>query len=205
MITEGAPTSGVVVPLTYRPDLLLGEVTGRLTGIAEPLGDGASSVTLVVQPDTGTVLGFDARPQPGATSPIPFSVPFNVADVDPEATYVVTSEVTDGERSWESGTQPRVITEGHPFSGVDVPLVAVETPTPPPTPSPSASPTPAGTPVPTPGPGEGDGGPPWWLLIVAAVVIGGIAVFLYLRRGATPPPAGTPPAGTPPAGTPPAA
>ena len=137
---SGAPTSGVVVPLTYRPDLLLGEVTGTLTGIDGPLGDDASSVTMVVQPDTGAVLGFDARPQAGATSPIPFSVPFNVADVDPESTYVVTGEVTDGERSWESSTPPRVITDGNPFSGVDVPLAAVATPTPEPTATPAPTP-----------------------------------------------------------------
>ena len=194
VVTKGAPTTGVVVPLTYRPDLLQGEVTGSLTGIAEPLGDGASSVTMVIQPDTGTVLGFDARPQPGATSPIPFSVPFNVADVDPEATYVVTSEVTDGERSWESSTQPPVITDGNPFSGVVVPLVAVATPTPAPTASPSPFPVPSATPIPTPGSEEGNGGPPWWLLIVGLVVISGIAAFLYMRRNATPPPDGPPPA-----------
>ena len=186
VITEGAPTSGVVVSLTYRPDLLLGEVTGTMTGIAGPLGDGASSVTMVVQPETGTVLGFDARPRPGATSPIPFSVPFNVADVDPEATYVVTSEVTDGDSSWESSTQPKVITDGNPFSGVVVPVAAVATPTPAPRlhqarrRSASAAPTPA--------PGEGEGGPPWWLLIVALVVIGGVVAFLLIRRNAEPPP-----------------
>jgi uncharacterized lipoprotein YbaY len=194
VITKGAPTTGVVVPLTYRPDLLLGEVTGSLTGIAQPLSDGASSVTMVVRPDTGAVLGFDARPLPGATAPIAFSVPFNVADVDPEATYVVTSEVTDGESSWLSRTQPKVITDGNPFSGVVVPLVAVATPTPAPTPSPSPRPAPSASPAPTPGPGEGSGGPPWWLLIVALVVIGGIGAYLYLQRKAASPPGGAPPA-----------
>jgi uncharacterized lipoprotein YbaY len=138
VITNGAPTSGVVVPLTYRPDLLLGEVTGTLTGIDETLSDGASSVTMVVQPETGVVLGFDARPQPGATAPIPFSVPFNVADVDANVTYVVTSEVTDGAQSWETTTAPAVITNGNPFSGVVVPLAAAATPTPSPTPSPTS-------------------------------------------------------------------
>jgi uncharacterized lipoprotein YbaY len=199
VITAGAPTSGVVVPLTYRPDLLLGEVTGTLTGVDATLGDDASSVTMVVRPDTGAVLGFDARPQPGATSPIPFSVPFNVAEVDPGATYVVTSEVTDGERSWESTTSPKVITGGNPLTGVAVPLAAVATPTPSPSPTPSPTPspapTPSATPVPTPAPEE-EGGPPWLLLlIIAAVVVGGIAAYLYTQRNDTPPPTESPAAG----------
>ncbi len=200
VITNGAPSSGVVVSLVYRPDLLLGEVTGTMTGVSGPLSDGASSVTMVVQRETGTVLGFDARPQPGATTPIAFSVPFNVADVDPEATYVVTSEVTDGDGSWESSTQPQVITNGNPFSGVVVPLTAVATPTPAPTPSPTPAPSASATPAPVPG--EGDGGPPWWLLILALIVIGGVVAFLFIRRNATPPADGAPPAeGVPGAGS----
>jgi uncharacterized lipoprotein YbaY len=199
VITEGAPVSGVVVPLTYRPDLLVGEVTGTLTRIDGTLGDGAASVTMVVQPDTGAVLGFDARPLPGASAPIPFSVTFNVAEVDPNATYVVTSEVTDGDRTWESVQPPAVITDGNPLTGVTVSMTAAATPTP--TPSPTPTPAPAVTPAPTPEPGGGtggDGSPPWLLLfVVAAVVVGGIAAFLYARRNATPPPAGTPTAGGP--------
>jgi uncharacterized lipoprotein YbaY len=182
VITNGAPSSGVLVSLTYRPDLLLGEVTGTLTGIDEPLGDGASAVTMVVRPDTGAVLGFDARPQPGASAPIPFSVPFNVADVDPDVTYVVTGEITDGEQSWESATSPKVITGGNPLSGVEVQLVAVATPTP--SPSPSPTPAPSATPVPTPSPEEGGGIPPWLILVFAVIVIGGIAAYLLARRRA---------------------
>ncbi len=183
VITNGAPTSGLVVPLTYRPDLLLGDVTGTLTGVDGTLGGGASSVTMVVDPTTGAVLGFDARPQAGASAPIPFQVPFNVADVKADAPYVVTGEVTDGDKSWQTTTPPRVITGGNPFSGVEVPLAAVATPTPAPTPTP----TPAATPVPVPE-GNGGGGAPWLALLVVALVVGGIAAVIYARRR-TPPPA----------------
>jgi len=187
VITKGAPTSGVVVPLTYRPDLLLGEVTGTLTGIDGELGDGASSVTLVTDPASGVVLGFDARPQAGATAPIPFSVPFNVADVDPDVAYVVTSEVTDGARTWETTSPPRVITGGNPLAGVEVSLAAVPTPTPMPTPTPSPTPVPSPTPAPTPGDGDEGGTSGLLLLALGALVVAGIAAFLYARRKPTPP------------------
>ena len=182
VLTGGAPASGVVVRLTYRPDLLLGEVSGTLTGIDGALGDGASSVTMVVQPETGIVLGFDARPQGGATAPIPFSVPFNVADVDPEAAYVVVADVTDGDASWETVDPPAVVTDGKPFADVVVPLAVAATP------APSPSPTPAPTATPTPEPAEDEGGIPWLLLLAIAVVVGIVGAAIVARRGAQPPP-----------------
>ena len=192
VLTGGAPASGVVVRLTYRPDLLLGEVTGTLAGIDGALGADASSVTMVVQPETGSVLGFDARPQGGASAPIPFSVPFNVADVDPEATYVVVSDVTDGDRSWETQNPPPVVTDGNPFADVVVPLVAVVAPTP----EPTATPEP--TPTPTPEPAEDEGGIPWLLLLVLVMVVGIVGAVVMARRGAQPPP--TAPGGDEPGG-----
>lgn len=182
VITKGAPASGVVVPLTYQPDLLLGDVTGTLTGVDGTLGSGASSVTMVVDPTTGTVLGVDARPQAGASGPIPFSVPFNVADVKADAPYVVTGEVTDGQRSWQTTTPPRVITGGNPFSAVTVPLAAVPTATPAPTPTQ----TPAVTPAPVPEGNSSSSGPSWLLPLLLVVVVGGIAAVVYARRR-TPP------------------
>jgi uncharacterized lipoprotein YbaY len=184
VITGGAPSSGVVVRLAYRPDLLLGEVSGTLTRVEGPLGEGASSVTVVVQPETGSVLGFDARPQGGATAPIDFSVPFNVTDVDPEARYVVFAEVTDGDRKWETVNPPAVITNGNPFTGVTVALAPAAAPEP----SPSPTPAPTSTPAPEPVPAD-SGTPPWVLLVALAVVIGIVVAVLLARRGSEPPPA----------------
>jgi uncharacterized lipoprotein YbaY len=190
VVTGGAPSSGVVVRLTFRPDLLLGEVSGTLTGIEGSLGEDASSVTMIVQQETGVVLGFDARPQVGASAPIPFAVPFNVAEVDPDAAYVVVADVTDGDRSWETVNPPAVITDGNPFVDVAVVLAAVATPSP----SPSPTPMPSATPAPAPPPAEEEGGPPWVLLLALVAGIGIAAAVIVARRGSKPPPP-TAPAG----------
>ena len=170
--TNGAPAQGVVVRLTYRPDLLEGEVSGIITGAGPGLSDGAYYMSWIVDESTASILAFEQR-LAGTDEPIPFAIPFAVADLDREAPYVVNAAVFDGDSSWTTEAAVPVITEGNPFTDVDL----VVSPEPTPTPSPTPSPTPIE-------PASGGGIDLIWILL-AGVAIGGLlaGVFWFLRRG----------------------
>jgi hypothetical protein len=216
VVTNGAPSADVLVPLTFRPDLLMGEVTGVTVGAGSDLSDEAVSMTYVLNATTLEVIGFDSRLVAGA-DPIPFSVPFSVTDLDEGASYVASSFVYDGESTWDTDTPVPVITQGNPMSDVTVTVSQVTTPPPSPAPTPvvTPAPTPAATPVPTP-PADGGGGlNPLWLLLALAVIIGVAVIIFVMRRNQadsgdeppseTPaePPGETPPGETTPSESPP--
>jgi len=186
VVTNGAPSADVLVPLTFRPDLLQGQVTGFTVGAGSELSSEAVSMTYVLNASTLQIIGFDSRLVAGA-DPIPFSVPFSVADLDEGGSYVAESFVYDGESTWNTVDGTPVITQGNPVSDVTVTVSPVTTP--PPTAAPTQ--TPAATPVPTPPADNGGGLNPLWILIALAVIAAVIVIVVVMRRNQaneTPPP-----------------
>ena len=102
--TNGAPSDGIVVRLTFRPDALEGQVTGFTVGAGSDLSAEAVSMTWVLNATTLVIVGFDSRLVAGA-DPIPFAVPFSVTNLDAGAAYVAEivrlrrrGDVDDGRR-----------------------------------------------------------------------------------------------------------
>ena len=135
-------------------------------------------MTWVLNAATLDIIGFDSRLVAGA-DPIPFAVPFSVADLDEGGSYIAASFVYDGESTWDTEDGTRVITQGNPVSDVTVTVAQITTPSPsaPPSPSPIATQTPVLTP-----PADSGGLNPLWLLIALAVVIGLIVIVIVMRR-----------------------
>jgi uncharacterized lipoprotein YbaY len=183
VVTNGAPSADVLVPLTFRPDLLQGQVTGFTIGAGSELSSEAVSMTWVLNATTLDIIGFDSRLVAGA-DPIPFSVPFSVADLDEGTSYIASSFVYDGESTWDTEDGTPVITEGNPVSDVTVTVSAVTAPAP--SAAPSAAPTPVATPVPTPPTDGGGGVNPLWVLLALALIVGLIVIFFVMRRNKEP-------------------
>ncbi len=181
VLTQGNPSTGVTVKLALRADLLKGEVTGQITGVGIQLEPGAYSAAVLIRVDTGESLGVDANAAP-TTVPIPFSIAFDPATIDPNADYVVRAEIVSGTRRWEDTTGVPVVTKGNQLTGVSVPVTEVQ----PPSPSPSASPAPAPT--------ETGGGTSNWLILLVIILGIALAAAVYLWYRARNP-AGGPPAG----------
>ena len=182
VITNGAQ-SNVTVTLTYRPDAAKGEVTGSVTGVGVTLAAGATSMSVILDVDSGQSIGVDLTSP--TSLPAPFAIPFSVSDLSQDGTYVVQSEVTSGDQVWANAAGVPVITKGNPLTGVQVVVSEVVQP------RPSPSPTPIATPAPTPPPAEGgrlDGGTLLLpiIVIVALIAIGG---FLLARSKDEEPPA----------------
>jgi len=178
VVTNGAPSADVLVRLTFQPDLLQGQVTGLTVGAGSDLSAEAVSMTWVLNATTLDIIGFDSRLVAGA-DPIPFAVPFSVADLDEGGSYIAASFVYDGESTWDTEDGTPVITQGNPVSDVTVTVAQITTPAP--SASPSPSPIATQTPVPTPSADSG-GLNPLWLLIALAVIIGAIVIFFVMRR-----------------------
>jgi uncharacterized lipoprotein YbaY len=196
VITNGVQ-SGVDVTLSYRPDVAKGEVTGSVTGVGISLEPDATSVSVLIDVDTGLSLGVDLTYP--TSLPAPFAVPFAVSDLQEDGTYVVQAELTSGNTSYANAAGVPVITNGHPLSGVQVVVseVAVASPSPSPSPVPTASPPPA------PEPDRGlDGG----TLLLPLLVIGALILLggLLLARSKDDGPPGPPVAGPMPGDGPPA-
>jgi uncharacterized lipoprotein YbaY len=176
--TLGAPTADVLVRLSFRPDVLNGQVTGVTVGAGSELSAEAVSMTYVLNASTLQIIGFDSRLVAGA-DPIPFAVPFSVADLDEGQAYIAESFVYDGQSTWTTVDGTPVITSGNPMSDVTVTVSQITTP--PPTPAPTSAPTPAPSAAPTP-PADTGGINPLWLLLALAGIIGLIVIFLVMRR-----------------------
>lgn len=129
--------SGVVVPLSFKPDLLKAQVSGIVTGDGL---DGAAAATsyasvVLLNETTGEILGYDAVSPIGA-APIAFSIPYSLADIDQGGNYIVSATAWDGTRLWTQTQFARVITKGNPSVGVTVPLGPGPAPSPRPTDAP---------------------------------------------------------------------
>jgi uncharacterized lipoprotein YbaY len=193
--TNGAPTTDLDVPLTFRPDLIEGQVTGAITGLPSDISLDAWAMAFVLDQSDGAVIGLQSGPINGSTL-VPFNVPFLVADIDPAKAYVAGATVFDDTRTWRSAEGVPVITNGAPFTNV---VLTVDTVGPSPTPTteatappasaaaatgtaPAATPRATATPT-APSSSTGAGIDPIVLLgILAVVIIGGGAILLFMRR-----------------------
>lgn len=195
--TNGAPTTGVQMLLTFRPDLIEGQVTGLIGGLPSGIGMNAWAMAFILDTSDGSTLGVQTGPIHGSNL-IPFSVPFLTENVDPTKTYVVGAAVFDDVHTYRSDQAVPVITNGNPFSGIQLNMISVgpsPTPTIAPTPTlaPTATPAPTvapATPAPvataTPSGGSSTSGggvdPVVFLGVLALVIIGGGAVLYFMRR-----------------------
>jgi uncharacterized lipoprotein YbaY len=176
----------VAVPLTFMPDLLKANVTGTIVGSGlNGSGSPTSYATvMVIEHDSGRIIGFGASTPIGA-APVPFVVPYSLADIDHGAVYTAEATAWDGTVHWSSTGPTPVITSGAPTAGVAVNVTAGLAPTPPPTTAPSPSPAPI-APVDT---GIGLGG---WILLVALVIAAAALIawawVMYRRRTPKPKP-----------------
>jgi uncharacterized lipoprotein YbaY len=169
VITYGNPTSDVALELVLRSDLLKGQVTGEITGEGVTLTGSGFAAAVVFDATSNAAVGMAVEPAPTGV-PIDFSVPFDPAEIDDTAEYVVVAGIVDEENRWANRDGVPVITNGNPLTGIVVPVTAVE-----PSPSPEA-----GT----------DSGLSTIALIILLLVIAGIvvAVVWYLRSRSSPPP-----------------
>ena len=171
VIPNGRSTAPVPLVLAYRPDLVKGEVTGSLTGASLTPTEAAFTVAVLVAPATGQSLGMDMLPKVDAV-PVPFSIPFPLAAIDPATDYLVGAQIVDAARTWQNEAGVPVITRGNPIADVQVVVAEAGAPRPSPTSNPAASPV-VGGPGGTIGPGI--------LLVVAALIVGGAGILLYDR------------------------
>ena len=102
---------------------------------------------------TGETVGFQLITPVGAV-PVPFSVPYDPATIDPNADYVARGSIWDGSTLWTTGTGVPVITKDNARSNVILTVTAVPTPTPTPTAAPTPAPSPAVDPEPADNGGE---------------------------------------------------
>lgn len=71
-------------------------------------------------------LAEQTIPLAGRQVPVPFSLAYDAADVDPRLTYAVRAEILHGgDLLWTTGTVHRVLTQGAPSSGIDIRLAMV--------------------------------------------------------------------------------
>ncbi len=172
-------TEDVELPLAFRPDLLKGAVSGTITGVGlDPArSPEAYGTALIVRVDTGETVGFQLVTPVGAV-PIPFSVPYDPATIDPNADYVARGSVWDGTTLWTTSDGVPVITRGNAMANVVLTVTAV------PAPEPTASPTPRPSPAiePPPPADEGGGALPILLLLALVAVGGGVAALVLRNR-----------------------
>lgn len=164
VLTNGNPSSDVTVKLTYRADLLKGEVTGQITGVGISLAPGAYSAAVLIRVDTGQSIGVDVNPAPGKVT-VPFSVAFDPATIDPNVDYVIRAEIVSGDQRWDDTNGVPVITKGNQISGVSVVVTST---------APSPSPSPVG------GSSSGGAGNSNWLPILLVILLIGLAAAAYL-------------------------
>jgi len=180
VITYGNPTSDVALELVLRSDLLKGQVTGQITGEGVTLTGTGFAAAVVFDATSNAAVGMAVEPAPTGV-PIDFSVPFDPAEINDTAEYVVVAGIVDEENRWANRDGVPVITNGNPLTGIVVPVTAVE-----PSPSPEAG---------------ADSGLSTIALIILVLIIAGVvaAVVWYLRSRSSPPPddGGAPPEGPP--------
>jgi uncharacterized lipoprotein YbaY len=124
VVTKGNPTSGVSLVLSYRADVLKGDVTGSISGVDIDLSGEAYSAAVLLDLATDTTVGIDVRVAPAGV-PIPFTIPFDPAGIDQGTDYVVAAAIVDGPDRWENRTGVPVITQGNPLTDVTVPVSPV--------------------------------------------------------------------------------
>jgi uncharacterized lipoprotein YbaY len=170
---------GVELPLAFRPDLLKAAVGGTIAGVGlDPARDPDSYGTaLIIKVDTGETVGFQLV-SPVSAAPVPFSVPYDPASIDPNADYVTRGSVWDGTTLWAADSGVPVITKDHPRTGVTLTVVEAVTPGP----SPTAAPTAAPAPLPVDEPSRSNGLLIFVVLGIGALVIVGVLAYQRSRK-----------------------
>ena len=166
VITYGSPTN-VDLELVYRSDLLKGQVTGEISGTDVTLEGTGFAAAVLFDETSNQEVGMTVVSAPTGV-PIDFSVPFDPAEIDAAAEYVVVAAIVEGDSRWANGDGVPVITNDNPLTDVIVPVTAVI--------APAESWGPFGL------------GALGWLIVLG--IIGAIiaAVILYWRSRQAPPP-----------------
>ena len=125
VITQGAPTTGVNVPMVPGPTDAPpgGTITGNITtDVPAPLDPAAVwYIDLREAGTTGAPLVTISSATAGQQFAIPFEVPYNPAQIDPNKEYVLGARILLGDRVlYASAVGVPVITKGAPVSNVTV-------------------------------------------------------------------------------------
>ena len=126
VITYGNPTT-VELELVYQSDLLKGQVTGEISGTDVTLAGTGFAAAVVFDETSQVAVGTTVVPAPTGV-PIAFSVPFDPAEIDAAAEYVVVAGIIEGESRWANRDGVPVITNDNPVTDVVVPVTAVTPP-----------------------------------------------------------------------------
>ena len=151
--------------------------TGTINGVGLDSGSNpeAWGTASLVDVTSGETVGFQFI-QPTGAAPVPYSIPYDPATVNPNADYVVVGAIWDGTTQWLSTAGVPVLTKDNARSDVQVTVAAVPTPTS----TPSVTPAPTATAAPV-APAESGGGP-GSILLVLLVIAGVIGVGAYVIR-----------------------
>ncbi len=126
VITYGNPTE-VDLDLVLQSDLLKGQVTGEISGTDVTLAGTGFAAAVVFDETSQVAVGTTVVPAPTGV-PIAFSVPFDPAEIDAAAEYVVVAGIVEGESRWANRDGVPVITNDNPLTDVIVPVTAVTPP-----------------------------------------------------------------------------
>jgi len=178
--TGVALVEGVELPLAFRPDLLKGAVTGTINGVGLDSGSDpeAWGTASLVDLTSGETVGFQFI-EPTGAAPVPYSIPYDPAAVNPNADYVVVGSIWDGTTQWLSTAGVPVLTKDNARTDVQLTVTAVAAPTPTATPAPTATTAPV-----APADSGGGIGSILIVLLVIGGVIGGAALVIRSRRTA---------------------
>ena len=126
VITYGNPTN-VELELVHQSDLLKGQVTGEISGTDVTLAGTGFAAAVLFDETSQVAVGTTVVPAPTGV-PISFSVPFDPAEIDAAAEYVVVAGIVEGESRWANRDGVPVITNDNPMTDVIVPVTAVTPP-----------------------------------------------------------------------------
>ena len=126
VITYGNPTN-VELELVHQSDLLKGQVTGEISGTDVTLAGTGFAAAVLFDETSHVAVGTTVVPAPTGV-PIAFSVPFDPAEIDAAAEYVVVAGIIEGESRWANRDGVPVITNDNPLTDVIVPVTAVTPP-----------------------------------------------------------------------------
>jgi uncharacterized lipoprotein YbaY len=184
--TNGNPTDNVQVPLVFRPDVIEGNVTGAIIDLPPDISSEAWASVALLNTSDDTILGFQSGPIYKGSGAVPFDVPFLIANVDRDKSYVAIGNVFDHDRTFRS-QGVGIITQGNPYENVILPVVQIA-----PSLAPTATPVPVATatavPVATASPttssgGTGGGADPLLIAgVIGLIIVGLIVVAVVIRR-----------------------
>ncbi len=124
----GAPTAAATAAAAAR---IVSQVSGTiaLRGSTQLSPNASLVINLVdVSSTAAGAAPLASKTSPAGAFPQPFQLSFNPAEVKPDDLYVVQATLTDGERHYVMPIQAPVLTKGNASTGVNIQLMAVQTP-----------------------------------------------------------------------------